>query len=133
MQEEGHSDNDDQYCSLNYELPLNPEQLTTALQVKLIDQISNIGIRTIEDWNKFDMFVRCLTLIQIIWLVFGLELRILRKYVISQLESLTAALVVCPIVTYFLCWNKSKGVLTSRYADAACGTKMDRLRSIGTS
>jgi hypothetical protein len=50
-------------CHIDYDLPLNNEQLTTTLQLKIIDQILDISFETIEDRNKFDMLARSLKLV----------------------------------------------------------------------
>jgi hypothetical protein len=86
------------------------------LQLKIINQIPDISPETIEDRNKFDMLARSLTLVQILWLVFSLRVRLKRALDIYKLEVLTAASVACSTVTYFCCWNKPVDVSITIYA-----------------
>lgn len=100
-----------------FDISLNGSQLVAALDLSMISCLPDIPLPNIKDRNKLDFFAKALTLVQIIWLILSLLVRVSRGYGVSQLEIITLAFALCSVFSYGFCWDKPAGVMTAIYAE----------------
>lgn len=74
-----------------FDISLNGSQLVATLDLSMISCLPDIPLPNIKDRNKLDFFAKALTLVQTIWLILSLLVRVSRGYGVSQLEIITLA------------------------------------------
>ncbi|KAK0623874.1 hypothetical protein B0T14DRAFT_425249, partial [Immersiella caudata] len=97
---------------------LSSSQLLEARKTGIIDKFPKITEAQISDKNKGDGVVKCLAVIQVLWLTVQLLIRAIMDLQSSQLEITALAFAVCAFVTYLLLYTRPKDVRTPVVIDA---------------
>lgn len=98
---------------------LDANQLAIARELGIIDALPYVSEDEIDDLNKSNVFVKVLSVSQIIWLCIQLGTRLGHKIPTTQLEIVTLAFTVCSMITYGLLYSRPKDVQTVREISAA--------------
>jgi len=75
-----------------------------------LPKLPKITASEINDKSKGDIFIKGITTLQVLWFIFQVIVRTVRRLSISQLEVAVTAFGVCGIITYILVLPKPKGV-----------------------
>ena len=94
-------------------VPLNTEQLVRAHQDGYINKLPDLSVDDILDKSKGDFFTKSLAIVQILWLIITLFIRVKKGLAITQLEVLTVAFALCSTLTYLFWWDKPQDVNTA--------------------
>lgn len=77
----------------------------------LLSRLPYVTTAEINDKSKSDSMARAIAVMQILWTTMQIIARAYRHLAVSQLEISVIAFAVCAIITYYLNWDKPKGVL----------------------
>ena len=91
---------------------LTSPQILEARRLGLIQKLPQVSGRTLESFNKGDILVKLLALVQVSWLIIQLIARKIASLPSSQLEIATLAFSASSILTYLLYWSRPQGVET---------------------
>ena len=91
---------------------LTSRQILQARRLGLIQNLPQVSGRTLESFNKGDILVKLLALVQVSWLIIQLIARKIARLPSSQLEIAALAFSASSIVTYLLYWSHPQGVET---------------------
>ena len=86
-------------------VPLNTEQLVRAHQNGYINKLPNLSVDDILDKSKVDFFTKRLAIVQILWLIITLFIRVKKGLAITQLLFVQPA--------YLFWWDKPQDVNTA--------------------
>ncbi|EHK17582.1 uncharacterized protein TRIVIDRAFT_14128, partial [Trichoderma virens Gv29-8] len=94
---------------------LNPYHLTGANIITLrrngyISKLPYIKEAEIKDRSKGDVLVKIIALGQIVWSIFQIVVRAVRRLPVSPLDVAVAAYAVCAVIIYFIYWGKPQRV-----------------------
>lgn len=89
---------------------LTASQILEARKLGLIQTLPQVSGRKLEMFNKWDILVKFLALVQVSWLIIQLIARKIARLPSSQLEIAALAFSACSVVTYFLYWSRPQGV-----------------------
>lgn len=87
-------------------------QILEARRLGLIQTLPQVSGRILESFNKGDILVKLLALLQVSWLIIQLIARKIARLPSSQLEIAALAFSASSIVTYLLYWSRPQGVET---------------------
>lgn len=91
---------------------LSCSQLLEARKLGVIEKFPHITKAQIDDRNKGDGLVKCLAVIQVLWLIIQLIIRATGSRRSSQIEITALAFAVCALITYLLLLPRPKDVNT---------------------
>ncbi|KAL6360662.1 hypothetical protein LRP88_06369 [Fusarium phalaenopsidis] len=96
---------------------LDSKQLAIARARGVITTLPHLEESEINDKSKSDGLVRCLALIQVLWLVAQLGIRFVKSVPFSALEVSTLAFAACVFIIYLSEWSKPKDIGVPFYID----------------
>ena len=94
-------------------VPLNTELLVRAHQGGYINGLPDLSVDDTLNKSKGDFFTQSLSIVQILWLIIILFIRVKKGLDITQLEVLTVAFALCSALTYLFWWDKPQDVNTA--------------------
>ncbi|KAM0434014.1 hypothetical protein ACHAPT_003958 [Fusarium lateritium] len=104
---------------------LDSKQLAIARARGVIPRLPCLEENEINDKSKSDGLVRCLAIMQVLWLVAQLVVRYVKAVTFSALEVSTLAFSACAFIIYLSEWSKPKDVGVPFYIDTKAEVSLE--------
>ena len=109
---------------------VDSKQLFMARNHGIISRMPCIRREEIQDKNKTDGLMRLLAVLEVLWLITQLIVRLIQGLSSSALEFSTMAFSACAIIIYIIEWRKPKDVALPIYFDTAAIVTPEAFKAI---